>query len=78
MPTPHFCQTCIYYEKNIFTRTGESFGMCKNVEVSMKVAVDGKSVMEEDGAIYTEEYFGCIYWRGNGGTILNISNIVKL
>lgn len=77
MPKPHFCHTCTFYEKNIFTRVGESFGICHNVAVATKLAVDGRSVLGEDGIIYTEEYFGCVYWREGDGTLIDTSKIVK-
>jgi len=77
MPKPHFCHTCTFYEKNIFTRTGESFGICHNVAVATKLAIDGKTVLGDDGIIYTEEYFGCIYWRENDGTLIDTSKFSK-
>lgn len=73
----NFCINCSFYEKEIFTRAGESFGVCHNVAVATKVLVDGKTVLEEDGAIYTEEYFGCVYWRNHEGGLFNIKNVSK-
>lgn len=78
MSKPQFCHTCIFYEKEIFTRHGdEKFGICSNVSVSMKVALDGATHMEEDGTFYTEQYFGCIYWRENNGVLIDTSAIIK-
>lgn len=73
----NFCKTCHYYEKGIFTRAGESFGVCHNIAVATKVAVDGESVLGGDGIIYTEEYFGCVYWRADEGRILDIRDTIK-
>jgi hypothetical protein len=77
MSKPHFCHTCIFYEKDIFTRTGDKFGICSNTSVAMKVALDGKTHLEEEGTFYTAEYFGCIYWRENDGTLLDINKTIK-
>ncbi len=77
MPKPHFCSTCLFYEKDIFQRTGDSFGICHNTTVAMKVALDGKSHLEEGGTFYTADYFGCIYWRETDGTLIDINKILK-
>lgn len=77
MPKPHFCHTCIFYEKDIFSRGADSFGVCRNVEVSMQVVSDGKSQLEEEGTFYTSKYFGCIYWRENDGTLIDINKTLE-
>lgn len=73
----NFCKSCHSWEKGIFTRAGESFGLCHNVAVATKVVVDGNTVLGEDGSIYTEEYFGCVYWRENRGSLIDTSKIIK-
>jgi len=77
MSKPKFCHTCVSFEKGIFTRVGEKFGMCHNVAVKSKVALDGENIIGQDGVIYTEEYFGCIYWRENNGVLIDTSKIIK-
>ena len=72
-----FCKTCIYWEKVVPQVSGDNFGVCQDVSVSMKVAMDGKSHLSEEGALWTEQYFGCVYWRENDGSILNIEEAVK-
>lgn len=73
----NFCINCSFYEKGILTRIGESFGICHNVAVATKVLVDGKTVLGEDGSIYTEEYFGCVYWRNHGPGLLDLKEVLK-
>jgi hypothetical protein len=73
----NFCINCSFYEKGIITRAGESFGICHNVAVATKVLVDGQTVLGEDGIIYTEEYFGCVYWRNHGPRILDLKDVMK-
>lgn len=64
----HFCLSCHSWEK-IFTRATGEFGICHNPAVKDKVGMDddNKTNMEDDGVLYTESYFGCIYWRENAG-----------
>lgn len=73
-----FCHTCHSYEGGIFTRAGESFGVCHNISVSTKIVLDGNTILAEDGIIYTEEYFGCIYWRENNGTLIDLGKTVNV
>jgi len=73
----NFCINCSFYEKGIITRVGESFGLCHNVAVATKVLIDGKTVLQEDGSIYTEEYFGCVYWCNHGPGLFGIKEILK-
>lgn len=73
----NFCISCSFYEKGIISRAGESFGICHNVAVATKVLVDGKTVLAEDGVIYTEEYFGCVYWRNHGPRILDLKDVLE-
>lgn len=73
----NFCISCSFYEKGIISRAGESFGVCHNVAVATKVLVDGKTVLGEDGVIYTEEYFGCVYWRNHGPRILDLKDVFE-
>lgn len=73
----NFCITCKFYEKGILSRAGESFGICHNAAVATKVLVDGKTVLGEDGVIYTEEYFGCVYYRNHEPGLFGINEILK-
>ena len=74
----NFCKSCHFYEKNIFTRVGESFGLCHNVSVANKIAIDGSTVLGEDGSVYTEEHFGCVYWRQDGGSLIDIRDALNI
>jgi hypothetical protein len=71
-----FCCTCIHWEK-VAPIAGDAFGICHDVGVSMKVALDGKSNLSEEGTFWTEAYFGCVYWRENDGSLLSINEIVE-
>lgn len=72
-----FCDSCIYWEKVVPQVSGDNFGICHNVEVAMKVAMDGKTHLAEDGALWTAQYFGCVHWRENDGSLLSTDDIVK-
>ena len=72
-----FCQTCVSWDRIAERISGDVFGICNNVGVSMKVALDGKTKISEEGTLWTCEYFGCIYWRGNTGVLIDTSKIVK-
>lgn len=77
MPQPKFCCTCIHWERVVPDVAGDNFGICDNVAVATKVALDGKTHLEEEGTLWTEQYFGCIYWRENDGSLLSTDDIVK-
>ena len=77
MSKPTLCHTCHSYEKEIFTRSGESFGICHSIAVATKVALDSATILGQDGIVYTEAYFGCVYWRENNGVLIDTSKIVK-
>ena len=72
-----FCQTCISWERIAERISGDIFGMCKNVSVSMNVALDGQTKLSEEGTLWTCEYYGCIYWRNNPAALIDTSKIVK-
>jgi hypothetical protein len=69
-----FCCTCLHWEK-IAPVSGDQFGICQDVGVAMKVAMDGKTHLAEEGTLWTEAYFGCIYWRENDGSLLSLNDI---
>lgn len=77
MPTAKFCCTCIHWEKDILIRTTEKFGICNDVIASSKIIQDRETKLNEDNTVYTEAYFGCIYWRENDGSLLSIDDVVK-
>lgn len=72
-----FCNNCINWEKVIPQVSGDNFGICQDISVAMKVAMDGKTHLGEEGALWTEQYFGCIYWREDDGSLLSIDDIVN-
>lgn len=71
----NFCCKCIHWEK-VDLIAAESFGVCDNVSVATKVALDGKTHLGEEGTLWTEAYFGCVYWRQNDGSLLNFEDII--
>ena len=40
----------------------------------MKIALDGKTHLNEDGALWTEAFFWCVHWRENDGALIKFSN----
>jgi hypothetical protein len=71
-----FCQNCVSWTKVATRISGNNFGICNNVGVEMKIAIDGKTCTSDDGAFWTEEYFGCIYHRENDGSLLGFDDII--
>ncbi len=67
-----FCNECAFWEKDVFNNAGNKFGVCHNVEVAMKVMLDGSTHLEEEGTFYTEGYFGCIYCRPGKFTLIDL------
>lgn len=59
----NFCKNCIHWEANILTRAGENFGICDHVVVGTKVIADTERRIVDNGTIYTEEFFGCVYFE---------------
>lgn len=66
-----FCTTCHHWEKDVFKSAGDTFGVCHDVVASSKVKQDSEAKINE-GTVYTESYFGCIYWRENDGVLVKI------
>ncbi|MDB5199138.1 MAG: hypothetical protein JWO92_1101 [Chitinophagaceae bacterium] len=71
------CCTCIHWEKVIPQISGDTFGICDNASVAMKVALDGKTHLGEGGTFWTQEYFGCVYHGTNDGGLLSTDDEVK-
>lgn len=69
-----FCYTCINWEK-VDNDANDSFGICHDVIVGMKVSVE-KEDSTEEGELWTNGYFGCIYWRENDGSIVSFKDII--
>lgn len=72
-----FCCTCIHWEKDILTRVEEKFGICHDVIAPDKVIQDRETKINEDNTLYTESYFGCVYWRENDGSIIKFKSTPK-
>jgi hypothetical protein len=72
----NFCRDCISWER-LDPVIGQGFGICHNVGVAMKVAMDGKTHLAEDGILWTDAYFGCIYWRDTPNALVDVSKILK-
>ena len=66
----NFCNTCQFWEGPVFQRSGDDFGQCHQVMVHSKVTTETKTVLEEDGTVFTEAFFGCVYWRDKGNNFL--------
>ena len=74
----HFCEKCLFWEHVAKKVSGEDFGICKDVTVNDKVALDGKNTLGEEGMIWTNAHFGCIYFRDRKSKeLMNISDILK-
>ena len=76
MAEPKFCCTCVRWD-NAMPAPAEGFGICTDVGVSMRVALDSSTHMREKGTLWTDPYFGCIFWRPNNGSLIDINKIVK-
>lgn len=72
-----FCCTCIHWEKDVLARVGQSFGICDEPIVTSKVMQDTDKHLSEEEVLYTDPYFGCIYWRQNDGSLFGTDKIVK-
>ena len=72
-----FCGSCVHWEKVTPQVGGDNFGICQSTFVGMKVAVDGKTHLGEGGALWTEQYFGCICHQPNDGSLLSTDKAVK-
>lgn len=73
MPAP-FCKHCIYWEKDIIDRGGDKFGICDNVLVPPSLLVDTKTEVNETETVYTEQWFGCIYFS-EGNALIDLSEL---
>ena len=71
----NFCCDCTHWEK-VTPIAGDAFGMCHSVEVGMKVALDGKTKLGEDGTLWTSAYFGCVHWRKIISLIVDFKDII--
>ena len=71
-----FCCDCIHWEK-VTPVSGDTFGICHDVGVSMKVVLDGKTKLGNDGTLWTAAFFGCIFWREKGNDLLSIDKLLK-
>jgi len=77
MSKPTFCCTCVQWEKDIFTRIGEKFGICHHVIVETKVIQDRETKINEDNTLFTESYFGCVYWREGNYVLIDLNKEIK-
>jgi hypothetical protein len=73
----HFCNKCKYWEKIVPQISGDTFGICNSSDVSLKVALDGKTHLNESGTLWTHAYWGCISFRDSGGCLLNVVEMIK-
>jgi hypothetical protein len=72
---PKFCNTCIHWEK--LHPTVSSSGICHSADVSLNVKMNYSDMnMDAEGTLWTEPYFGCVYWRENDGSLININKTI--
>jgi hypothetical protein len=74
----HFCKTCTAWAKAVFTRGDKSFGICNNNDVALRVSMDTeqRAMLEDDGVLYTDEYFGCVFWREKNNILFDLGDII--
>jgi hypothetical protein len=77
MAAAKFCCDCTHWEKVTPQLAGDNFGVCHSTTVAMKVAINGKTHLNEDGILWTAQYFGCICWQQNDGSLLSTDDVVK-
>jgi hypothetical protein len=66
-----FCNSCPSWEGGIFTRAGQSFGICHHPVASTMMVVDGSTRITEDPVAYTERNFGCVYCQQSSNILIN-------
>lgn len=71
-----FCYECIHWEKVIPQLSGDTFGICQSTAVGTKIAVDGKTHLDEGGALWTAQYFGCVHWNKKSNEVVNFDDII--
>lgn len=72
-----FCCECNQWEGVLPQISGDHFGMCHDTSVAMKVALDGKTKLGDQGTLFTQSYFGCIHWRKNDGSLVSTNRALK-
>ncbi len=73
-----FCCTCIHWDGAIIHRAGDEFGICKDIVASSKIIQDRETKLNEDSTLYTEKFFGCVYWRDSFESIIKIGDSKRL
>lgn len=54
-----FCNACEYWEKNVFTRAGDQFGVCQHPVAGTQVIQDRSTKLNDETILYTAAFFGC-------------------
>lgn len=71
-----FCNSCQWWEGNIFTRVDQEFGICSHPVASTMIVADGETRINENNTVYTSSYFGCIYCEPANRFLIDINKIL--
>lgn len=69
-----FCCNCTNWEN--VKGSKDSQGICHDVMVASNVTIEHEKTFTQDGQLWTNGYFGCIYWRENDGSIVDFEDII--
>lgn len=72
-----FCKNCISWDGELFRRVNESFGLCEDSAAGSKIIADSVGKLQDSQAVYTEAFFGCVYYRDKPQVLINITNVLK-
>lgn len=72
-----FCCDCIHWMKEPEVPITD-FGTCDNIQVEMKAGTNDQTILQQDGKLQTNKYFGCIHWAENDGSLLNVTRFAEV
>lgn len=72
-----FCLDCAHWDK-VAPIAGDAFGICLSDAVGMKVALDGKTKLGEEGTLWTSAYFGCVHWAmETNNSLIDLDEVIN-
>ncbi len=77
MAKSSFCKNCIHWEGELFRRIKEVYGICDHPLVLGMIMLDTQKALHEEKALYTEQFFGCIHFQENDGSLFSTDEIIS-
>jgi len=72
-----FCNTCYCWEK-VGPQAVNVLGACHSEEVKLKVHLDFPNIdRDEEGQLWTDQFFGCVHWKQNDGSLVSINKTLR-